>query len=223
MVHLPLFGRQVKTTPWDRFPSDIWLPAEGWTIPFGLALQIPFSLSFLIAWFFHFPTQTEQWLWRACSLYHATFSLCGTLYYMFGTLRGTTKRVMSIHLPNRKPERARLVVESREVPAVSVSSEARTVRLWGNRDTNHSSLLTGRKKRLLESLARLENWLGEWRNISPDHDPDMKAPLRWMVPILLATFIYILCRLYFYVEDFLSLRSQPAGVYKTVNQYIPFI
>ncbi len=96
MVHLPLFNRRMENAPWTRYPSDLWFPAEGWIIPFGLAVQIPFSLSFLAGWWLYFPTPIESLIWRICSVFHAAFSVTDALYYMFGSMHGTATRVIDI-------------------------------------------------------------------------------------------------------------------------------
>ncbi|TLD17436.1 uncharacterized protein PgNI_00027, partial [Pyricularia grisea] len=57
---VPLFNRRMTTTPWDRFPSELWFPVDGWIIPFGLAVQVPFCVCFLVAWDFHFPTAHQS-------------------------------------------------------------------------------------------------------------------------------------------------------------------
>jgi hypothetical protein len=221
IIHLPLFSRQIKTTPWDRFPSDLWLPAEGWVIIFGLIVQIPFSFSFLIAWFFYFPSATEQLLWRVCSVYHAAFSLFGTAYYMFGTHDGQTHPVVTLWRKMSEPIRAKRPHRVPTPEAVALQVEEVPAKDSGDR-VIQVARVEG-KNRLPKAIARLQVWLGKWRNISPDQDPDMEVPLRWIVPIFFACFFYILCRLYFYVEDFVSLRAQPVGAYQSVNRFIPFI
>jgi hypothetical protein len=66
-------------------------------------------------------------------------------------------------------------------------------------------------------------WIRTWRNISPEQDPEMEVPLRIMVPVTITVLLYVLCRLYIYFEDFFTLRQQPAGVYLTVNKFMPFM
>ncbi|KAK1766914.1 hypothetical protein QBC33DRAFT_93347 [Phialemonium atrogriseum] len=95
MVCLLIFNRPVKTYLWTRFPSDTWFAADdGWIISFGLAIQIPFSLSFLLAWLSYFPTRTEWLMWQICSIYHAAFSILGASYYLFCAtcMRATNRR-----------------------------------------------------------------------------------------------------------------------------------
>ncbi|KAL8387820.1 hypothetical protein RB595_009652 [Gaeumannomyces hyphopodioides] len=238
LVHLPLFNRQLKATPWDRFPSDTWLPVEGWIIPFVLLIQVPFSVCFLIGWNFHFPTTEERELWRVCAIYHAGFSLLGTAYYMFGSLKGACERIVPLHIFTA----SKVAGEGRDRSAGTgggsngnkvlpplVAAEELSLTRRGTGDSGVSEVayaprpVVHRKTGLPRSMSRLEAWLVKWRNISPDQDPDMEVPLRWIAPILAACFIYILCRLYIYIEDFAGLRSQPLGVYMTVNKFVPFL
>lgn len=82
MLHIRIFARPVKSQPWDRFPSDTWLcPTFGWAIP-ASCVTIIFSILFIAGWNFHFPTNVEKIMWRACSIYHAIFSLYGGVYYL---------------------------------------------------------------------------------------------------------------------------------------------
>jgi hypothetical protein len=51
----------------------------------------------------------------------------------------------------------------------------------------------------------------------------MEIPLRILVPVTITCALYILCRLFIYFEDFFALRAQPAGVYVTVNRFMPLL
>ncbi|KAI0812140.1 hypothetical protein GGR55DRAFT_688163 [Xylaria sp. FL0064] len=51
----------------------------------------------------------------------------------------------------------------------------------------------------------------------------MEMPLRVIIPVTITCVLYIVARGFLYVEDFVSLRHQPAGIYQTVNKFIPFI
>ncbi|KAI0490369.1 hypothetical protein F4859DRAFT_508170 [Xylaria cf. heliscus] len=87
IIHVRVVSRPVKARPWDRLPSDQWLPPDKVLIPFGTFVLLLFSSSFLIAWNFYFPTKTEQWLWRGFATYHSVFVLYGGLYYLIEALR----------------------------------------------------------------------------------------------------------------------------------------
>lgn len=95
--------------------------------------------------------------------------------------------------------------------------------------TNHQ-----RGKRLVPRylMVRLDRLVRMWRklnrsfdclrNISADNDPEMALPLRALAAVTIVCVPYTLCRVYLYVEDYISLRVQPVGVYVTVNRYVPF-
>ena len=74
-------SRPVTSRPWDRFPSDTWLCPDAELLPFGAAVPMGFSIIFLPAWSFHFPTGITSMLLRICSVYHAAFSIYYGAYY----------------------------------------------------------------------------------------------------------------------------------------------
>ncbi|KAH6998637.1 hypothetical protein BKA56DRAFT_31544 [Ilyonectria sp. MPI-CAGE-AT-0026] len=67
-------------------------------------------------------------------------------------------------------------------------------------------------------MTNLKTWAASLRNISPDQDPVMENPLRWASAFFFPVVVCIFCRLYFYIEDLTSLRSQLAGVYSSVER-----
>ena len=62
-----------------------------------------------------------------------------------------------------------------------------------------------------------------WRNISRDGNPEYTVSLRLMVPFAMGCFLYVICRIILYTEDFAGLRLQPAEIYVAVNQFLPFL
>jgi hypothetical protein len=73
------------------------------------------------------------------------------------------------------------------------------------------------------AFRKLTGFTALWRNISLDQDPTMALKLRVIILSTIACGLYSLSRGYFYVEDFVSLRTQPVGVYITVNRFLPFL
>jgi hypothetical protein len=63
------------------------------------------------------------------------------------------------------------------------------------------------------------------RNNSSGDDPNLDIPLRILLPGMPLILLYVVCRLYIFVEDGLAFRSQPKGVYESINwmQYLPHI
>ncbi|KAH8429471.1 uncharacterized protein LDX57_007133 [Aspergillus melleus] len=85
--------------------------------------------------------------------------------------------------------------------------------------TRHHSfegLITG-------SPSAFRGTLSRWRNISVDNDPEMSVSMRVLLPVSIMCILYVFARVYIYVEDFASLRSQPSGVYIDVNKFLPFL
>jgi hypothetical protein len=60
----PQQWQQKKATSMGRRSDNDVLPVEGWTFVIGLAASAIFAGINFIAWNFHFPTATEQLLWR---------------------------------------------------------------------------------------------------------------------------------------------------------------
>lgn len=230
MVHMPFFNRQITETPWDRFPSDTFLNIDGSlkiALPGILLFQIPFAVSFFASWSRHFPTRAEQIIWRICAVYHAVYTLFMTAYFIVHSGLFCQERIQVLTntfarywdatylLSQLKTgehnfgQRQRLEEES------DVSSKEVSHSPW-----NYESAIP---RRLRSTGSALNNWLKPWRNISSNQDPDMEVRFRWIIPSWIMALLYIWCRLFFYIEDIISLRQQPADVYIALNQFIPFI
>jgi hypothetical protein len=202
MIHFPFVSRPITTRPWNRFPSDTWHYADAKLSPLASLVCIGFSFLFTLAWNFHFPTYAEQLLWRICSVYHTAFTIYGGAYYLIETF-GSGKR--------QKLRNLRQVTAPPPVRAQDAEAQSNIT-------------LHPRSKNKLHRRGKLAmDWIKTWRNISPEQDPNMEVPLRILLPVTVICFLYILCRMFIYFEDFFSLRIQPAGVYMTVNKFMPFL
>ncbi|KAI1120294.1 hypothetical protein F5Y10DRAFT_290027 [Nemania abortiva] len=220
LMHLKIIVRPPTLHPWDRFISEQWLPPEKVFIPFGLLGLLFFGSSFLIAWNFYFPTKTEQWLWRASAIYHLAFIVWGGMYYIIESLRWDKAR--------HKEERERTVEEG----TIENSYSEQTLRCSAVCESHvHMEVQTPRPDRIEPPSGRLyvqryrkaNSWIGSWRNISAEGDPEMATRLRFLLPTTFMFALYILTRFFFYIDDLASLRHQPAGIYQSVNRYIPFL
>ncbi|KAI0026046.1 hypothetical protein F4780DRAFT_774245 [Xylariomycetidae sp. FL0641] len=243
-ARLPLVSRPITARPWDRFPSDAWQPPSLAFVPAGAAVLLFFSVSFLLAWDFRFPTAREQLLWRVAAAYHAVFVIYGGAYYLLEAVRWRNRR-------------RRLQKERREaglgVPRTQVSEDVRTEASVSeqqqqqqppphpmSRDGSTTQLFQvsgeveaqeleprplrkGATEVAVRWLGRSQTWVRSWRNISLDQDPEMAVPLKVIVPVTVTCVVYVFARLFLYIEDFVALRSQPAGIYVTVNQFLPFL
>ncbi|TDZ32394.1 hypothetical protein C8035_v012424 [Colletotrichum spinosum] len=200
-MHLHPYGRPVKSELWDRFPSDLWRPMELPYYPLGGVFIVGFSASFMIGWNFHFPTPAEQLVWRIAASYHMFFSLYGAFHWLYEDQKWhrDQERMRSGGVVGPLPTDAQL--ESQPLN----SEEPKTAR---RRET-----VVDRLRALIHSKV----------NNSVGRDPTMAVPLLVIVPNILISALYASCRVYFYVEDFLSLREQPKGIYLTGNKFLPFV
>lgn len=227
--YLPLFTRLPNSpnSAWERIPSDIWHRPQPFLIPAGLIVQVPFCLSFLIAWKFHFSTWAEMILWRVSAVYHAAFSLLITVHYIWGWGLGeqenssqssTTPSELNQHTDATAfGETQRSIVEISKTMAVLPADVMKGISTPSYHDEQD---LAARKNSLKN---RVLQGLQSWRNLSPELDPDHEVSLRWAVVQFILTVFYALCHLYIYLEDVISLRSQPADVYLADNQILPSI
>lgn len=202
-LRVNLVARPITRRPWDRIPSDMWLcPARRYT-PWASLVLVGFSIIFVLAWNFTFPTEKEKVLWRISSTYHAAFSLYGGIYYSiemakFNSSKDKKPAQPDVELADLLPE------QQSDQPDIESQQTAAQRTAW-------------MRRRLSRFLERARSW----RNISGNQDPHMEVPLRVVIPITVTCFAYVICRLYIYLEDLISLRKQPAAVYLTVNKFLP--
>ncbi|CAI6339391.1 unnamed protein product [Periconia digitata] len=210
MMRFRFVSRPITTRPWDRFPSDTWLAADAQLAPLAAIVLIGFSFLFTLAWNFHFPTPTEKLLWRVCSIYHTAFSIYGGVYYLIEMLSYTRQQ----RTQQRTQQDTQQPTQRHTMVSMQVQDQEAIPR---------NSLPRYLKLQIYRQFRNLLNYLRSWRNISPEQDPNMEVPLRVLYPVTITCFLYIVCRIYIYFEDFFSLRTQPADVYLTVNKFIPFL
>ncbi|RAL17628.1 uncharacterized protein BO97DRAFT_381181 [Aspergillus homomorphus CBS 101889] len=194
ILHIPIFSRPVRARPWDRFPSDTWLCPDYKYSPLALIILLGFSALFLVAWDFYFPTYTEKIMWRISSVYNAAFSIYGGVYYLIEMYRSKRRAIGSKRLEQLTEE----IPTSRPVYHHASDSDP-------------------------ETLTSLRDSLLGLQNISEEHDPEMAVSLPVLIPVTITCALYVFARGYIYVEDFISLRAQPSGVYADVNKFLPFL
>ncbi|KZL70876.1 tannase subunit [Colletotrichum tofieldiae] len=198
MMHLHPYGRPIKQELWDRFPSDLWRPLELMYYPLGGIFIVGFSASFMIGWNFHFPSPAEQLIWRLAASYHMFFSLYGAFHWLY---------------EDQKWHRAQKRMQNAPLARQIADDEAQ-------RQQGEPKEASSRPRGL---IIRLMTLLRSQVNNSADKDPSMAVPLFVIIPNVLISALYAWCRMYFYVEDFVSLREQPKGIYLTGNRFLPFI
>jgi hypothetical protein len=217
---IPLLSRPLKARPWDRFPSEAFLVIDRPLLAPALIVAVGFSVSPLAAWNFHFPTEGEKIAWRVCSVYHAAYSISLTVYYIYCVLK-EYKRSSGPETDHSRP----LPLSPRfQQPGGSVQEETRTGNVLACRDIEAGAASSEQSGvRFRGAFHASIHWLRSWRNISPDGDPDMALGLRATFLPLIGTFLYLFCLIFFYVEDFISIRQQPVDVYKNMNKFLPFM
>ncbi|KAL2016206.1 hypothetical protein VTK56DRAFT_4063 [Thermocarpiscus australiensis] len=221
LLHIPVFSRRITARPWDRLPSYEWLVIDPALLVAASPVLTAFSVSPLIAWNFYFPTEGEKITWRVCSIYHVLYSGGTGLYLVYSHIRETRKAV-SVRVRAAIPTPSRPEMQSHERTETPTATAVCSSKAPFDVETGvvFSEQVGARFKRAVQVGS---NWLKSLRNISPDGDPDMELPLYIIIPFLPATFLYILCRVFFYVEDFVSIRQQPVGAYTAMNKFLPFM
>ncbi|KAK3311665.1 uncharacterized protein B0T15DRAFT_508205 [Chaetomium strumarium] len=235
MVRVPLFSREIRARPWDRLPSAAWLVIDRTLFAPAFLVNTVFGVSPLAAWNFHFATHGERLAWRMCGIYHALFSISLGVYYIYVVLHppqnteagkapgtagaaattGNTSSSATLQA-GASPSEGQQRQGGGKGQAFGVTASADVEARLAN-SAEHVSL---RRKRIIQAAVE---WLDRWRNISPDGDPDMEIGLRATFLPLAGTFLYIFCRMFFYVECFIAIRQQPVGVYKAMNKFLPFM
>ncbi|KAI0099945.1 hypothetical protein GGR51DRAFT_564588 [Nemania sp. FL0031] len=220
LAHFLVVSRPINTRPWNRFPSDQWLPPNIILLPFAALVHLAFNVSFLIPWNFHFPTKAEQWLWRALSLYQLIFAVYGGIYYII-EVSHWQKRISMDKTQGNFHDPTNTSGRTAQTPINSPLGES---------DSNLESHF--HRQAPVEPASsrgdfgwhwKVRRWIASWRNISPDMDPRMEMRLRVLIPLTIASALYIWARLLLYIQDLASLRLQPADTYESVNKFLPFL
>lgn len=79
-MRIPLFSRPIRSRPHNRNRSDKFIRTEPDFECFSGVVILVFGSTFIGAWNFHFPTQTELILWRCASIYFLVFVVVGGVY-----------------------------------------------------------------------------------------------------------------------------------------------
>jgi hypothetical protein len=136
MLRVPFFSRPVTSRPWDRFPSDAWLCPDFTYTPIALCVLLGFSIMFIVAWNFYFPTYTEKVLWRICSVYHAVFSIYGGVYFLIEMSK--SRRRSSHPHRNVRSSDARSVSQQPKNARIETPGDLRgRLHKWRNNSADH--------------------------------------------------------------------------------------
>ncbi|KAK4175533.1 hypothetical protein QBC36DRAFT_22753 [Triangularia setosa] len=242
---VPLYSRPLNAKLWDRFPSDEWLPAEkGPIVLFFSVMPVGFTVWFFAGWNFFFATSIEQILWRVCASYHAIFGVCGYTYYYTAIFKWDKvkndfeKKYQYTETLLSQADQTIVLAEKitggtktlSRVTTVNVSPGSKVSTKIGSGDiesqaqfnkTTQDGCLAPYTLQWFPPMT-IDGVLGFLRNNSANQDPQMRLSLRVLIPVSAICGLYILCRLAIWNENFIAMRVQPAGVYVTVNRYMPF-
>ena len=153
-----------------------------------LSYTIGFSSVLFVAWNSSFPTHIEQTLWRASCL----ITVVVVLLSMIGSFVWSSPAM-------------KLALERYSLSQTPQSSKL---------EDDFGSTKWARCKNLVQ---RVDSWFECIRNNSLDKDPQLRTPLKLMLPIYIIAFFYFSGRLYIIIADILELRSLPTKAYATVN------
>lgn len=191
LMRLPILSRPMTSRPWDRFPSDIWIPVEkAWLmVPFGVFVLLIFSGWFLIGWNFFFPTEIEQYMWRVCAVVQAVFGIFGGCYYLVESFKWHAAYEKIQKQTSRPSSSTSMTSPARTTGKKGTSTEMTLLPLSENADSESQLQLgergTRRTRRwrhmlpmwLMVRIDRVDKWLDRFRNISHDQDPQMAMPV----------------------------------------------
>lgn len=268
LMRLPIISRPMTSRPWNRVPSDTWLPFEkSWSLaPLAGAILLVFSFWSLLGWNFFYPSPAEQYLWRICAVIQAVGGIYGGMHYVIVGFRwhaayekaqqvalgrratifagreayqrhgggavptkavtSSEESVLSSDVESQRIQRRPITTKSAAEAAVVQQPETQPSTVTATDNQRGRCLVPGYLMMRLDRLARMwkkfSRSLDCLRNISADKDPEMALPLRALIAVTVVCVPYTLARIYVYVEDFISMRVQPADVYVTVNRYLPF-
>lgn len=184
------------TIPMNDDPDFPLLHGVFWTyiLPCTAAV-LAFSTLHFLAWYSHFDTQTEEWLWRASSILFVWFHLVflGFAIHM--------ERNMGI-----PPTAANIAMigNCAEVKAIWYVFHGMKVLMFGKRNA---------------TVNRIDE--GLLSKCYPEYTP--KGPL--VMFFVAHTVCYFVGRFYVLIEAFASLRHAPAGLYENIDwtRFIPHV
>ncbi|EJT72434.1 hypothetical protein GGTG_09300 [Gaeumannomyces tritici R3-111a-1] len=236
-LYTRLFNKQAKEDRWQRIPSNTWLEIRNlrWGLLMAVAM-LPFSVTFFGAWNFHFPTTAERSIWRLCATYHVMFNLVGCLSYIRNYVAEVLVwvRMLLRRLVGMKPVdneqscgmRAKGDEESSQgihpLPPGNGAPEQRSLEYGPARPTANGTS-HGRLARDSRTASGGSSHINSHQNMRPRKGAEDATLLRFRVALWFFCFVYLVCRLYIYIESLAGLRSQRRGVYMTVNKFLPSI
>ncbi|KAK2877848.1 hypothetical protein FQN49_001141 [Arthroderma sp. PD_2] len=216
--HMGIIYRQKRVRPIERISSLRFTKTGG----IGSAVfSVAYLTIFFAAWNFHFPSQIEKLLWRVaivitiglCILGAGYQALCPNTGYNLKEKAEIKSQIRSIFSPGQR---------DRDLAPLPLPVTSNGI----SRQPSKESSKPPRKKTRNNfwDESRLRKFIRHKPlNNSPDKDPEFDAPF-WTIMGMFPLFsLYIFCRLYILVEDFIGLRELPASAFQTVSwsTYLP--
>lgn len=204
-----------KSLPHDRLENTIWLDikARG-ALPAFILTSLLYSGIFLAGWNDHFPTKTEQTLWRIASLAMTT---AVALYFIITAFAYVVYPAMDRYFKSLKPSitEAEALHSSPHISPTensSPSSSTKTPRVIPGGTEVHDNEIPEKTER--SWISRMSARL---RNNSVSKDPMLDVPLKATIPMYGVGFLYCAARTLIILLDITQLRSMPVSAYTTVD------
>lgn len=213
-LKIPFF-RPTTVRPWDKIPSDLFYFPTRASIPPGVAILFCYDLLFILTWNYYFPTRAEKIMWRTCTVCHAAFTSAIMVFEFVTTEGGLVKPALP--LPRWLSIRKR---REEGLSGIAQEENANAPRPTGREKSTSKSLGQSVQAYLNRYPRRWKRFEQRLRNISPDGDPGKEVSPRHVLMLSIPALLFLICRMYFFVGAWMSLREQPAEVYLTTNRFI---
>lgn len=180
----------------DRIADSVQRPLPRLQQYMMLAVMAGCFAIFFLAWDHAFPTWIERTLWRIVCLL-----LIGTMVVGLAI-----SEAAQAYEAVKKPIRSWSWNLSRTVPLTQQTERPKPARFR-----------MARYPRAQAVAERIDRYFDGIRNNSLNGDPDLKLPLKVILPLYVLGVFYMFSRSYILIEDAIGLRQQPASAYATVE------
>ena len=186
--------------PIDHFKNTTVMPIPAHTVFAGVIFSLIYFGILATAWNHSFPTKVELWLWRSTTLYCIIIAPSFFFYQEFGySLYPYVRRRLNHNDSNssrREDMSSHVESRSKEEELEAIGEQAST---------------RAKVKRALHNIAE------SIRNNSFDKDPNLRAPLKALLPSYIFGTLYGLARLCAWIQDLVELRSLEASAFQNVS------
>lgn len=213
-----------RSLPHDRLENTVWLDikARG-ALPAFIITSLLYSGIFLAGWNDHFPTPTEQTLWRVSSLSMMTavalyFIITAFAYVVHPALKNCFK---ALPTPVTESQNIEIMPQPLSNGTVLKSESEKP----SQASPNVTRVVSPRLMKPRNKQSRLSKIAARLRNNSVSKDPLLNVPLKATIPMYGVGFLYCSSRTLIFVLDIIQMRSMPTSAYTTVNwgSFVPHI